>query len=118
MSTPQHVPAGQPLPGGYRAIDMRLLPWTYSPLRRAWTWVWWKCIPFRWLTRLVRRPHANPYRKVVALVTPMPVPKQIVLREDAVDEIVRGGDHDLPTTDDQIAASPLFRRAPAPEKDP
>jgi len=115
--TTAYVGMGETMPLGAKPIDMRLLPQTYRWPRRLWTWVWWKCIPFRWITRLLLPKGWNPYRKVVALVRldPIQVPETTTRQIEA---FTRGGDHDPPMTDDHIAASPLFRRSSSPPDPP
>lgn len=47
-------------------VDVARLIDTYPRWRRIGAFVWWRLPPFRWLSRLSRRP--NPYRRVVAMV--------------------------------------------------
>lgn len=107
------VPMGERMPLGAKPIGMYLLPQTFAWPRRLWTWVWWKMPPFRWVTFVLRGRRRNPYRKVVALVRldPIQVPETTARQ---LEVLTRGGDYDTPVTDDQIAASPLFRRRTPP----
>jgi len=101
---PQDPLRGNQLADGRVILDMRVLAHTYAPLRRVWSFFWWRLPIIRWVPRLCWGKARSPYRQVVAVLGPPPRSAPSASPQPD-DEFRRGGDHDNPVPEDRIAAS-------------
>lgn len=105
---PEDLLRGNQLADGRVVLDMRVLAHTYPPLRRWWSFCWWRLPLVRYLPRLLFGKTRSPYRQLVAIVGPPPAPTP--LHQQRPEEFRRGGDHENPEPEDRVAASALLHR--------